>query len=98
MMKGDATWMAPSTAAPCSNVRRLNFTAKVGDVMVSSPIVGLLIIPTRCGQASGRRCASVSGRPLYLAAGRLHRSGGLFAGCRVAYREHVVRIALGRMR
>jgi hypothetical protein len=38
MTKGDATWMAPSAAAPFMSVRRLNFAVKAGDVMSSPPM------------------------------------------------------------
>src|ERR1700712_3858286 len=37
IMKGDATWKAPSAAAPFISVRRLNFEL-TGDVMRSSPL------------------------------------------------------------
>src|ERR1700712_5170640 len=41
IMKGDATWRAPSAAAPFISVRRLNFEVKAGDVM-SSPFEDLV--------------------------------------------------------
>src|ERR1051326_5923751 len=97
MMNGDATWKTPSAAVPLIRVRRLNFPVKVGDVM--SFLLGnsssSWSLPRRRQAPASYRPAS--GRPLYLAAGSLRRTGGLFAGHRVAHREHVVRIALRRM-
>src|SRR6267154_3138876 len=106
MTKGDATWKAPSAAAPFMSVRRLNFAVKAGDVMSCPPTDFLFSsLAFRSLGAVGRRASYrlvsgrlVSGRPLYLAAGGLSRTGGLFAGHRVAHREHIVRIALRRMR
>src|ERR1700704_813823 len=44
IMKGDATWNAPSAAAPFISVRRLNFEVKAGDVISSPPgIVSFLL-------------------------------------------------------
>src|SRR6267378_519268 len=101
MTKGDVTWKAPSAAAPFMSVRRLNFAVKAGDVMSSPPMDFLFSsLAFRSPGAASRRASYrlVSGRPLYLAAGGLSRTGGLFAGHRVAHREHIVRIALRRMR
>src|SRR5260370_13949949 len=97
LTKGDATWKAPSAAAPFMSVRRLNFAVKAGDVMHSSPKDFLFSsLAFRSLGAVSRRASYrlVSGRPLYLAAGGLSRTGGLFAGHRVADREHIFRIAL----
>src|SRR5450631_3895639 len=127
-MKGEATWKAPSAAAPLISVRRLNFGLKVCGVMIFSPAgrrvsscrhgersqaiqncgahvdclaslamtVSIFALPGALSHGAPSRC--ISDRPLYLAAGALHRSGGFFAWKGVAYREHIVRIALGRMR
>src|ERR1700739_3821877 len=101
MMKGDATWKAPSAAAPLISVRRLNFGLKACEVM-SSPwwivdfLLGYVGSPGALRHRAPRRRGS--GRPLYLAAGVFGRSGGFFAGYGVFHREHVVRIALRRMR
>src|SRR4051794_22226700 len=98
MMKGEATWKAPSAVAPLISVRRLNFAVKVGDVMSFAPevLVSSLVLIGWRGRAPGS-ASWISGRPLYLAAGGFRRTGGLFTGHRVAHREHIVRIALGRM-
>src|SRR5258708_33826556 len=100
MTKGDATWKTPSAAAPFMSVRRLNFAVKAGDVMSSPPKDFCSSLAFRSLGAVSRRASYrlVSGRPLYLAASGLSRTGGLFAGHRVAHREHIVRIALRRIR
>src|SRR5258708_4250252 len=96
MMNGDATWKAPSAAAPFISVRRLNFALKAGDVMSFSPERCWFCSWVFLARSHARQ--PMSGRPLYLAAGGLRRTGGFFARHGVAHREHIVRIALGRMR
>src|SRR5229473_5031856 len=59
MMKGEATWKAPSAAAPLISVRRSNFGLKVCGVMIFPP-AGLLtfllavIARSQRGPAFGR--------------------------------------------
>src|SRR4051795_3099484 len=101
MMKGDATWKAPSAAAPFMSVRRLKVAVKSGNVMRFPPedFVSCLIFSKRPGVVK-RQAAFCRGssRPLDFAAGGLRGTGGFFARHRIAHRKHLVGIALGRMR
>src|SRR6202162_4736278 len=99
MIKGDATWKAPSAAAPVTSVRRSSLRLKLCDVMRSPGRFFLLeaLFEVFGTPAASRQRASgrvMSGRPFYRAAGVLDRSGCFFAGHRISHREHVVRIAL----
>src|SRR5229473_1541294 len=91
--------MAPSAAAPLRSVRRSILGVK--DVMGLSSLGGSVSCCRSdfawCGQAPGE-IRFGSGWPLNLAAAVFDRSGGLFAGHGGAYREHIVRVALRRVR
>src|SRR3954451_20345642 len=100
MMKGDATWKAPSAAAPLMSVRRLKVAVKVGNVMSFLLRIFCFLIGYLAPGGVTRQtvCRRRSSRPLDLAAGCLHGTGGFFAWHRIAHRKHLVRIALGWMR